>query len=123
MDSNRDFLSTTIEKTFSIPQFLPNTAKEWVSDSDTIYVGREKECMVDPEILTEKIVTQNKTFLVDLKKNQAGFYLKVSEWSNSKKSSIFLPAEGIDRMIEILNQFKSRISDNENTKDPELGAF
>ncbi|EOQ87637.1 DNA-binding protein [Leptospira biflexa] len=78
---------------------------------------------MDPEILTEKIVTQNKTFLVDLKKNQAGFYLKVSEWSNSKKSSIFLPAEGIDRMIEILHQFKSRIADNENTKDPELGAF
>ncbi len=79
--------------------------------------------MVDPEILTEKIVTQNKTFLVDLKKNQAGFYLKVSEWSNSKKSSIFLPAEGIDRMIEILHKFKSQISDNDNTKDPELGAF
>lgn len=79
--------------------------------------------MVDPEILTEKIVTQNKTFLVDLKKNQAGFYLKVSEWSNSKKSSIFLPAEGIDRMIEILHQCKSKISDTDNTKDPELGAF
>ncbi|TGN17723.1 DNA-binding protein [Leptospira idonii] len=78
---------------------------------------------MDPEILTEKIVTQNKTFLVDLKKNQAGFYLKVSEWSNSKKSSIFLPAEGIDRMIEILHKFKSQISDNDNTKDPELGAF
>ncbi|TGL58072.1 DNA-binding protein [Leptospira ognonensis] len=73
---------------------------------------------MDPEILTEKIVTQNKTFLVDLKQNQAGFYLKVSEWSNSKKSSIFLPAEGIDRMIEILYKFKSQISDNDITKDP-----
>ncbi|MCE9501242.1 MAG: DNA-binding protein [Leptospira sp.] len=62
---------------------------------------------MDPEIQTEKIVTQNKTFLVDLKKNQAGYYLKVSEWSNSKKSSIFIPAEGIERMIEILNNFKS----------------
>jgi len=66
---------------------------------------------VDPEILTEKIVTQSKTFLVDLKQNQAGHYIKVSEWSNSKKSSIFLPAEGIDRMIEILHQFKEKISD------------
>jgi len=66
---------------------------------------------VDPEILTERLVTQNKTFLVDLKQNQAGYYIKVSEWSNSKKSSIFLPAEGIDRMIEILHQFKDQISD------------
>lgn len=79
--------------------------------------------MVDPEILTEKIVTQNKTFFVDLKKNQAGFYLKVSEWSNSKKSSVFIPAEGIDRMLEILHKFKGHISDNDNTKDPELRAF
>ncbi|MCC6275775.1 MAG: DNA-binding protein [Leptospiraceae bacterium] len=64
---------------------------------------------MDPEIRTEKIVTQNKTFLVDLKKNQAGYYLKVSEWSNSKKSSIFIPAEGIDRMIEILESYKTSI--------------
>jgi 4-hydroxy-3-methylbut-2-enyl diphosphate reductase IspH len=67
---------------------------------------------MDPEIETEKIVTHNKTFLVDLKKNQAGFYLKVSEWSNSKKSSIFIPAEGVDRMIEILSKFKSKMQEN-----------
>ncbi|MBE7413307.1 MAG: DNA-binding protein [Leptospiraceae bacterium] len=64
---------------------------------------------MDPEIKTEKIVTQNKTFLIDLKKNQAGYYLKVSEWSNSKKSSIFIPAEGIDRMVEILESYKALI--------------
>jgi hypothetical protein len=67
--------------------------------------------MVDPELQTEKILTQNKTFLVDLKKNQNGFYLKISEWSNNKKSSVFLPAEGIDRMIEILGQYKNRITE------------
>jgi hypothetical protein len=62
---------------------------------------------MDPEIQTEKVVTQNKTFLVDLKKNQAGYYLKVSEWSNNKKSSIFIPAEGIDKMLEIMSKFKA----------------
>ncbi|MEM7182836.1 MAG: DNA-binding protein [Spirochaetota bacterium] len=67
---------------------------------------------MDPEIETEKIVTHNKTFLVDLKKNQAGFYLKVSEWSNSKKSSIFIPAEGVDRMIEVLSKFKVKMQEN-----------
>ncbi len=65
---------------------------------------------IDPEIQTEKIVTNNKTFLVDLKKNQGGFYLKISEWSNSKKSSVFLPSEGIDKLVEILNAYKTRIS-------------
>lgn len=70
--------------------------------------------MADPEIQTESIKTQNKTFLVDLKKNQNGFYLKISEWSNSKKSSVFLPAEGINRMIEILEAFKNRIAKEGN---------
>lgn len=70
--------------------------------------------MADPEIQTESIKTQNKTFLVDLKRNQNGFYLKISEWSNSKKSSVFLPAEGINRMIEILEAFKNRIAKEGN---------
>lgn len=78
----------------------------------SIRLGSEKKLMMDPEIETEKIVTHNKTFLVDLKKNQAGFYLKVSEWSNSKKSSIFIPAEGVDKMIEILSKFKTKMQEN-----------
>ncbi len=69
---------------------------------------------MDPEIRTEKIITQNKTFLVDLKRNQAGYYLKVSEWSNSKKSSIFIPAEGIERIIEILSDFKDTMLKRED---------
>jgi hypothetical protein len=68
---------------------------------------------MDPEIRTERVVTQNKTFLVDLKKNQAGFYLKISEWSNSKKSSIFIPAEGLDKMIEVLSDLKQTMLQQE----------
>ncbi len=68
---------------------------------------------MDPEIRTEKVVTQNKTFLVDLKKNHAGFYLKISEWSNSKKSSIFIPAEGLDKMIEVLSDLKKTMLQQE----------
>ncbi|PJZ68962.1 DNA-binding protein [Leptospira perolatii] len=64
---------------------------------------------MDPEILTEKVATQNKKFLVDLKRNDNGYYLKVSEWSNSKKSSIFIPAEGVGRMIEVLQKFQGLI--------------
>ncbi len=78
----------------------------------SISIWENKKRMIDPEIQTEKIVTQNKTFLVDLKKNQAGYYLKVSEWSNSKKSSIFVPAEGVDKLIEILSKFQSLIAND-----------
>ncbi|TGK00049.1 DNA-binding protein [Leptospira langatensis] len=71
---------------------------------------------MDPEILTEKVATQNKKFLVDLKRNENGYYLKVSEWSNSKKSSIFIPAEGVGRMIEVLRKFQDMIQDGEPTE-------
>ncbi|TGK04807.1 DNA-binding protein [Leptospira semungkisensis] len=71
---------------------------------------------MDPEILTEKVATQNKKFLVDLKRNENGYYLKVSEWSNSKKSSIFIPAEGVGRMIEVLRKFQDLIQDGELTE-------
>ncbi|PJZ25515.1 DNA-binding protein [Leptospira hartskeerlii] len=73
---------------------------------------------MDPEILTEKVATQNKKFLVDLKRNENGYYLKVSEWSNSKKSSIFIPAEGVGKMIEVLRKFQGLIQDGEVTDIP-----
>ncbi|TGL64529.1 DNA-binding protein [Leptospira sarikeiensis] len=72
---------------------------------------------MDPEILTEKVATQNKKFLVDLKRNENGYYLKVSEWSNSKKSSIFIPAEGVGKMIEVLRKFQDLIQDGEITEE------
>ena len=72
---------------------------------------------MDSEIVTEKIVTQNKTFLVDLKQNQAGYYLKISEWSNSKKSSVFIPQEGVDQLIQILQKYKTFMSEGESTTD------
>ncbi|MDH5716871.1 MAG: DNA-binding protein [Spirochaetia bacterium] len=68
---------------------------------------------MDPELHTEKVVTNNKLFLIDLKKNQAGYYLKVSEISNQKKSSIFIPQEGISGIIDALCKI-SAIMDKEN---------
>ena len=72
---------------------------------------------MDAELVTEKIVTQNKTFLVDLKQNHAGYYLKISEWSNSKKSSVFIPKEGVDHLIQILQKYKTFMTEGESTTD------
>jgi len=69
------------------------------------------------EIFTEKIVTNNKTFLVDLKENHGGFYLKVSEWSNNKKSSIFIPSEGIENFINTFTNLRSLIKEREADND------
>lgn len=79
--------------------------------------------IIDPELITEKITTFNKTFLIDLRKNQGGYYLKMSEWSNDKKSSIFLPEEGVDRLIDILHKFKSKISEDSKAKGSETSEI
>lgn len=103
--------SPEAQKTFYLANF-----GTWATD---IYTQRrEGEIYLDPEILTEKVATQNKKFLVDLKRNENGYYLKVSEWSNSKKSSIFIPAEGVGRMIEVLRKFQNLIQDGDITDIP-----
>ena len=71
---------------------------------------------IDPELYTERITTNNKTFLIDLKENSGGFYLKVSEWSNNKKSSVFIPSEGLDDFIKTLEKLKYMIEEKEKGK-------
>ncbi len=61
------------------------------------------------ELHTEKILTNSKKFLIDLKKNEAGYYLKLSEFSNHKKICVYIPAEGLDEIIESLSKIKSII--------------
>lgn len=79
-------------------------------------MGRTLTKAIDPELYTEKITTNNKTFLVDLKENPGGFYLKVSEWSNNKKSSVFIPYEGLDDFIKTLEKLKDMIEEKEKGK-------
>jgi hypothetical protein len=79
-------------------------------------VGKKLGKGIDPEIYTEKITTNNKTFLIDLKENQGGFYLKVSEWSNNKKSSIYIPSEGIKNFIDSFIELQNMILEREKSK-------
>ena len=61
------------------------------------------------EIFTKKVFTKNKFFYIDLKKNQAGFFVKISEIANDKKSFIIIPAEGIDEFIEAFTKINNTI--------------
>ena len=69
----------------------------------------------EDELYTEKIHTKNKLFIVDLKKNDGGYYVKLSEISNKKKSFIFVPVEGIDELIQTLENIKKEIKKQKNS--------
>ena len=64
---------------------------------------------MEEELYTAKINTKNKFFYVDLKKNQAGHFLKVSEMVNGKKTFIFIPAEGIEDFINTFQKINEII--------------
>ena len=71
--------------------------------------------MREKEIFTKKVFTKNKFFYIDLKKNQAGFFVKISETVNDKKSFIFIPAEGVKDFTEAFNKINEMILQESDT--------
>lgn len=53
----------------------------------------------DEEIKSNKIETQRKTFFLDLKANNIGRYVKISERSSGKRSTIIIPEENVQEFI------------------------
>jgi hypothetical protein len=47
---------------------------------------------------------ENKDVFVDLKSNQNGAYLKISERNGNNRNSILIPASGIKRLGEVIQE-------------------
>lgn len=65
-----------------------------------------------PPIASEKIVIDRKTFFVDLKENQRGRYLKITEDVNGRRDTIMLPAQVLPEFVEALArlvEFESKL--------------
>ena len=71
--------------------------------------------MYEGEIYTKKVFTKNKFFYIDLKKNQAGFFVKISETANDKKSFIFIPAEGVEDFAKAFNKINEILLQESDT--------
>ena len=59
------------------------------------------------EIVSKKIRARSRTYFVDLKQSMYGKFVKISEKSNGRKSTIMIDAENIDDFIEALQEMKS----------------
>lgn len=59
------------------------------------------------EVLSKKIRARSRTYFVDLKQSMYGKFVKISEKSNGRKSTIMIDAENIDDFIEALQEMKS----------------
>ena len=62
------------------------------------------ERMHVPPIASEKIVNERKIFFLDLKENQRGRFLKITEDVGRRRDTIMLPAEAFKDFTEALER-------------------
>jgi hypothetical protein len=57
-----------------------------------------------PPIASEKIVTDRKVFFIDLKENDRGRFLKITEDVSGRRDTIMLPMEALNDFVEALTR-------------------
>ena len=58
----------------------------------------------DDALASEKIQVDRKLFFLDLKENQRGRFLKITEDVSGRRDTIMLPASGLQSFIEALHR-------------------
>jgi hypothetical protein len=58
----------------------------------------------DDALASEKIQVDRKVFFLDLKENQRGRFLKITEDVSGRRDTIMLPASGLQSFIEALHR-------------------
>jgi hypothetical protein len=59
------------------------------------------------ELFTSHLLVENKDIYVDVKKNKNGIYLKISERNGNSRNTVLIPASGIPRLREKLDEAES----------------
>lgn len=79
--------------------------------SAALYLRR---IIVDDDIIcTEKIITDRKTFFLDLKQNARGQVIRITEKVSSNKDRIMVPAEILDDFITALEDIRKTIREEQ----------
>lgn len=61
------------------------------------------------EIYSKQIKAKFRTFYIDLKESQNGKFIKISEKSHGRKSTIMMDAEDIPQFIEALQEVQQQL--------------
>jgi hypothetical protein len=64
--------------------------------------------MQDESIYEKVLRIENKDVFIDLKTNKGGMYLKISERKDGNRNSILVPASGIARLTETLQELAAK---------------
>lgn len=69
--------------------------------------------MEDDIICTEKIITERKTFFLDLKQNSRGQVVRITEKVSANRDRIMVPAEILDDFIKALEDIRQTIREQQ----------
>ena len=58
----------------------------------------------NPPLYTEKIVSDRKIFFLDLKENNRGRFVKITEDVRGRRDTIILPIEALDEFAEAIDR-------------------
>ena len=75
--------------------------------------GRPQRAHYEP-LYSEKIFAERKIFFMDLKENDRGRFVKITEDVRGRRDTIMLPAEALDDFLDALN----RVADFEEELEP-----
>lgn len=74
----------------------------------------KKDRGADDEIIcTEKIITDRKTFFLDLKQNARGRVVRITEKVSTNRDRIMVPIEILDDFIAALQDIKKTLDEQE----------
>jgi len=67
-----------------------------------MFGNRDNRSPSDDPLHTEKIITERKIFFVDLKENDRGRFVKITEDVRGRRDTIILPIENLDDFLDAL---------------------
>lgn len=77
--------------------------------SDHGYNGSQGNGSYASELFSKQIKAKFRTFYVDLKESNNGKFVKISEKSHGRKSTIMMDAEDVAMFIEALQEVQSKL--------------
>ena len=78
--------------------------------------GSEYRRRRDEPLYTEKIFSDRKVFFVDLKSNDRGRFLKITEVVRGRRDTIMVPEESLQELIDALQNVSDYLK-NEDSED------
>lgn len=64
----------------------------------------------DDEVFSKRVDAAQRTFFIDVKQSAQGRFLKISEKSRGKKSTVMMDAEDVPRIIAALTEAEKHLS-------------